>query len=160
MLLTLDPSQTAADPEAISSPTLIIDDQRGQRTITLNQATYSLGRDLNNTIPLYDRAASRHHFLLVRMASQNGGIAYRAVDGDANGKASLNGIKINGNFCRKADLNSGDVISVGKFTTLRYMHQDSERAANQQSNPSDLKGQLSPDESFDPLNTMTTILAC
>ncbi|MEM9137482.1 MAG: FHA domain-containing protein [Cyanobacteria bacterium P01_F01_bin.42] len=157
----LDAPKLDLDSTVQADPVLIIKDDRGQREIILSQATYSLGRDLSNTIQLHDRAASRHHLLLVRVALYDGKYVYRVVDGDANGRASLNGITINGILCSEANLTSGDVIKVGQSTTLRYACQHPVQSNDEpQAFVQEDHFRSPSDEFFDPTNTMTTILSC
>jgi pSer/pThr/pTyr-binding forkhead associated (FHA) protein len=40
---------------------LVIEDDQGKRTIVLEAATYSIGRDLGNSIVLHSQSVSRQH---------------------------------------------------------------------------------------------------
>ena len=50
---------------------LVVQDPKGQRTLPLLEATYSLGRDLRNAIVLYSRSVSRQHAILLRVTIPN-----------------------------------------------------------------------------------------
>jgi pSer/pThr/pTyr-binding forkhead associated (FHA) protein len=89
---------------------LKIDDESGSRTITLDAATYSLGRDQNNAIILVSKHVSRKQALLLRMPNGHHGYSYRLMDGDSAGKPSKNGLMVNGRPCKSRDLKSGDAI--------------------------------------------------
>jgi pSer/pThr/pTyr-binding forkhead associated (FHA) protein len=100
---------------------LTIEDEHGKRTITLDAATYSLGRDQTNAIILNSRAVSRQHALLLRLPTNRSGFyRYRLIDGNASGKASTNGVTVNGTKTSLHDLNSGDLIVLARRVQLRY----------------------------------------
>ncbi len=46
---------------------LVLDDTQGRRALILDAATYSLGRDPQNSIPLRSSSISRQHALLLRV---------------------------------------------------------------------------------------------
>jgi pSer/pThr/pTyr-binding forkhead associated (FHA) protein len=90
---------------------LKIDDEMGSRTITLDAATYSLGRDPSNAIVLASKSISRKQALLLRLPTDKlNAYRYRLMDGDSGGKPSKNGVFVNGRPCRTRDLLSGDQI--------------------------------------------------
>jgi pSer/pThr/pTyr-binding forkhead associated (FHA) protein len=90
---------------------LKIDDEMGSRTITLDAATYSLGRDSNNAIILACKNISRKQALLLRLPTdKRHDYRYRLMDGDSTGKPSKNGMLVNGLPNRSRDLQSGDQI--------------------------------------------------
>lgn len=98
---------------------LSIEDETGKRTIPLEAATYSIGRDVTNAIVLHGHGVSRQHALLLRIPSSNG-YRYRVVDGNADGKPSANGIFVNGQRIRSHELKDGDEINFGGSATARY----------------------------------------
>jgi pSer/pThr/pTyr-binding forkhead associated (FHA) protein len=107
--------------ENLDSHVLVIHDQSEPRQFHLKAATYSLGRDKHNSIVLPDRGISRQHALLLRMPlAANAGYRYRIIDGNAAGKASLNGISINGVECTQHDLVPGDRILIGGSIQIEY----------------------------------------
>ena len=66
---------------------LLIQDPKGQRTLPLLEATYSLGRDLRNAIVLYSRSVSRQHAILLRVTIPNTDqYGFRIIDGNFQGK--------------------------------------------------------------------------
>jgi pSer/pThr/pTyr-binding forkhead associated (FHA) protein len=90
---------------------LKIDDEQGSRTVTLDAATYSLGRDQSNAIILTSKHISRKQALLLRLPKrQPHSYSFRLMDGDSSGKPSKNGLMVNGRPCKSRDLESGDVI--------------------------------------------------
>jgi pSer/pThr/pTyr-binding forkhead associated (FHA) protein len=98
---------------------LKIDDESGSRTLTLDAATYSLGRDQTNAIHLVSKHVSRKQALLLRMPNGNQGYSYRLMDGDSAGKPSKNGLLVNGFPCKSRDLKSGDsIIFAGKVKVV------------------------------------------
>jgi signal transduction histidine kinase len=70
----------------------------------------AIGRDSSSTVRLFDTEVSRRHAELQPVA----GGGFRVVD-----LASANGVFVNGQEVRSADLRNGDVIQVGK-TVLMY----------------------------------------
>ncbi len=93
---------------------LIVNDLKGQRTIPLKEATYSLGRDLRNAIVLRSRSVSRQHAILLRVTvPQTDQCCFRIIDGSFKGKRSTNGLFVNGTKCFSHDLQHGDVIEFG-----------------------------------------------
>jgi pSer/pThr/pTyr-binding forkhead associated (FHA) protein len=100
---------------------LKIEDERGSRTLTLDAATYSLGRDQTNAILLASKHISRKQALLLRMPKGKPNVySYRLMDGDSAGKPSKNGVMINGRPCKTRDLESGDVIVFANSVMVVY----------------------------------------
>ena len=100
---------------------LVVQDPKGQRTLPLLEATYSLGRDLRNAIVLYSRSVSRQHAILLRVTIPNTDqYGFRIIDGNFQGKRSTNGLYINGNKCLNHNLQNGDVISFDSNTQAKY----------------------------------------
>lgn len=101
---------------------LILDDDNGRRSIALDAATYSLGRDQTNAIVLESKAVSRQHALLLRLpVPETGGYRYRLVDGNSAGRPSANGVTINGQRSSLHNLKNGDVIVFGGEVKASYM---------------------------------------
>lgn len=98
---------------------LNIEDETGKRTIPLDAATYSIGRDVTNGIIIHGQGVSRQHALLLRIPSPNG-YRYRVVDGNADGKPSANGIFVNGQRVQSHELNDGDGINFGGSVKAHY----------------------------------------
>jgi signal transduction histidine kinase len=100
---------------------LIVDDAEGRRTISLEAATYSIGRDATNSIVLHSKMVSRQHALLLRVtAPETSTYLFRLVDGDLQGKRSTNGIIINGRRLFSHDLKHGDMIVFGGDVKAKY----------------------------------------
>lgn len=100
---------------------LIIQDLRGKRTIHLEAATYSIGRDKANAIIVEAPDISRQHALLLRLPKQGGqGYHYRLVDGNARGRLSANGVFVNGTRCKAHNLMNGDQILLGNDVKIAY----------------------------------------
>ncbi|HIK34852.1 MULTISPECIES: FHA domain-containing protein [unclassified Thermosynechococcus] len=98
---------------------LNIEDETGKRTIPLDAATYSIGRDVTNAIVIHGHGVSRQHALLLRIPSPNG-YRYRVVDGNADGKPSANGILVNGQRVQSHELKDGDEINFGGSVKAHY----------------------------------------
>ncbi|MGH7999826.1 MAG: EAL domain-containing protein [Brasilonema sp.] len=93
---------------------LVIKDLQGQRTIPLQEATYSLGRDSRNTIVLCSLSVSRQHAILLRVTvPETDQYTFRIIDGSFKGKRSTNGLFVNGAKCFSHDLMHGDIIEFG-----------------------------------------------
>ncbi|MCW6034671.1 FHA domain-containing protein [Spirulina subsalsa FACHB-351] len=75
---------------------LIIEDDKGRRSVPLIEASYSIGRDQSCDIRLSSQFVSRRHAILNRRLQADGTSFYEIVDGDENGKRSVNGLLING----------------------------------------------------------------
>jgi signal transduction histidine kinase/DNA-binding response OmpR family regulator len=100
---------------------LIIHDQTGRRTIPLEEASYSLGRDPRNGIVLQGQSISRQHAMLLRIPGGDPDqFIFRLIDGDLNGQRSTNGVKVNGHACLSQDLQSGDLIDFDGQVTAKY----------------------------------------
>ena len=100
---------------------LVVEDNKGKRTIILKAATYSLGREESNSIVLESPWISRHHATLLRLTTgTNSQHFFRLIDGDWQGKRSTNGIKVNGSDCFERDLVHKDEIFFGKEVRARY----------------------------------------
>lgn len=100
---------------------LVITDSQGRRVLALEAATYSLGRDPSSAIVLHADSVSRQHALLLRVpipASHE--YHYQIVDGNAVGKASTNGIKINGTLVPRHTLTDGDVVEFAADAQATY----------------------------------------
>lgn len=98
---------------------LSIEDEMGSRTLPLDAATYSVGRDTSNAIVIKGQGVSRQHALLLRLPSPSG-YRYRIVDGNADGKRSVNGILVNGQRVQSHNLSPGDEINFGPHVKARY----------------------------------------
>jgi diguanylate cyclase (GGDEF)-like protein/PAS domain S-box-containing protein len=101
---------------------LVIEDQKSRRIISLKEENYSIGRDPNCSIVLYDRQVSRHHATLVQYVDPEDSdrCCYRVVDGDFQGKKSTNGISVNGKRVFTHDLKHGDLIWFGNKSKASY----------------------------------------
>ncbi len=100
---------------------LVIADQKSRRIVPLTDNTYSIGRDPNSNILLYDRQVSRHHATLLRVIdNQSEETCYRIIDGNLQGKRSTNGIAVNGKYCLSHDLTPGDLIRFGNQSRANH----------------------------------------
>lgn len=100
---------------------LIIHDGAGRRVVQLEDVAYSVGRDASNAIVVDGPSISRQHALLVRLPVPNEGYRYRVLDGNSEGKASANGVYINGERKSMHELNKGDIVRFGKEIKATYM---------------------------------------
>lgn len=102
---------------------LAIKNGQNEKVIVLESATYSIGRHEANSIVLNSKAVSRHHATLIRISdSKSKKYYFRIVDGDLNGKASLNGLFVNGQRYSSYDLQDGDVITFEENIIISYFH--------------------------------------
>jgi hypothetical protein len=100
---------------------LIIEDEGGRRSVALDAATYSLGRDTINAIMLDSKSVSRQHALLLRLPTPGTSqYRYRLVDGNSTGKLSVNGVSVNGKRISTLELRSGDTIMFGGKVSATY----------------------------------------
>jgi hypothetical protein len=100
---------------------LIIEDEGGRRSVALDAATYSLGRDTTNAIMLDSKSVSRQHALLLRLPTPGTSqYRYRLVDGNSTGKLSVNGVSVNGKRISTLELRSGDTIMFGGRVSATY----------------------------------------
>ncbi len=100
---------------------LVIEDTQGRRTVSLEAATYSLGRDPSCAIVLNSGFVSRQHAILLRVpvtgASQ---VMFRIIDGNTKGERSKNGILVNGTKVSSHDLKHADAVSFSQDATVTY----------------------------------------
>ncbi|WP_298614456.1 EAL domain-containing protein [uncultured Thermosynechococcus sp.] len=100
---------------------LVIEDRAGRRTIRLEANTYTIGRHPSNSIVLKSPMISRQHAVLLRIVDPNtGNFLFRLVDGNLEGKPSVNGITVNGKRCQSCILKHCDVIVFGGEVRARY----------------------------------------
>jgi diguanylate cyclase (GGDEF)-like protein len=100
---------------------LVIEDQKGRRTIPLEDLRYSIGRKSSNSIVINSRQASRNHATLVRKTNtQNNKLSYWILDGDLEGNKSHNGLFVNGQKCLVHELKDGDLINFGCEVNASY----------------------------------------
>ncbi|MEH2445672.1 MAG: EAL domain-containing protein [Nostoc sp.] len=138
---------------------LVIQDLQGQRTVVLQEATYSLGRHPANTIVLASRSVSMQHAILLRVTvPQTDQYGFQIIDGNYKGKGSTNGLFVNGTKCFSHNLRNGDVIVFGgnqaqaKYYAISNL---SEQAFSESSDIEDLSGFLSQQAS--PANPFQTL---
>lgn len=100
---------------------LVFKEKHGKRTVLLESATCSIGRDPTNSIVLDSPLVSRHHAILLRLTiPESAHHKFRLIDGDFQGKRSRNGLKVNGNQCLSHDLEHGDEICFAKDIVATY----------------------------------------
>jgi len=99
---------------------LIIEDDRGSCTVTLENREYSIGRDRQCDIRLASLFVSRHHATLLRVSTEKGTHSYRIVDGKLNGPRSVNGLLINGTKLQIHDLEDEDEVVFGPQVRFTY----------------------------------------
>jgi diguanylate cyclase (GGDEF)-like protein len=140
---------------------LVIKDLQGQRTIPLQEATYSLGRDSRNAIALRSRSVSRQHAILLRVTvPETDEYGFRIIDGSFKGKRSTNGLFVNGTKCFAHDLQHGDVIEFGstqaqaKYYAISNL---SEQTFSKYCEIQDISKHLTPDQAH-PVNPFETLV--
>lgn len=102
---------------------LIVTDGKGYREIRLQEQTYSLGRGPQCSIILQSQFVSRHHATLIRRETDESN-CYRIIDGNSQGKTSVNGLLINGKKVRFHDLKNGDKIIFGPQVEAIYEYRE------------------------------------
>jgi pSer/pThr/pTyr-binding forkhead associated (FHA) protein len=122
-------STRPANPTSASNPAkvsqehhvLILEDEKGRRSISLEAATYSIGRDPTNAIMIESKTVSRQHALLLRLPNPGTNqYRYRLADGNSEGRLSVNGVTVNGKKVTTIELRSGDSILFGKQVQATY----------------------------------------
>lgn len=104
-----------------NSHVLLIETEAEPRVIELTAPIYSLGRHPSNSIVLQKQGISRYHAQLVRIQRPGSDqFQYKIVDGNQQGKRSLNGIQVNNVDCQEAVLNHMDSIRFGRSLLSHY----------------------------------------
>ena len=105
---------------------LIIEDDKGRQEFPLRKPTYSMGRSPECDIRLRSQFVSRHHATVYRRIREDGSSYYHIVDGDMEGKRSVNGLLINKNKEISHDLQDGDEVVFGPqvFAIYQYRQRD------------------------------------
>ncbi len=100
---------------------LIIEDPTMRKAISLNEATYSIGRHSSNDIVLPSQKVSRNHATLLRRTDvKNNSYSYWILDGDLQGNRSRNGIFINSKKCLVHELKHNDIINFSTDLHVKY----------------------------------------
>jgi diguanylate cyclase (GGDEF)-like protein len=113
------------DHEQLSTPVrhlFAVEDAEGQRLLSLESTSHSIGRDPTNSIVLKSKAVSRQHAMLLRVTSVDpNSFGFLVIDGNLQGKRSTNGIKVNGQKCHSHRLKHGDYLLIGNQVRARYL---------------------------------------
>ena len=106
---------TPPDPSMVSAmaPSLLLEDESNCSFIQLVEDIYTIGRDLDNKICLRSQFSSRFHAVIRRLVTETGEVIFEIQDGSVKGKASTNGILVNGKSVTRAFLNHQDLIVFG-----------------------------------------------
>lgn len=100
---------------------LIVESTESKKAVTIKSSLYTIGRHPNNALIFSDKQVSRYHATIMWLKSpENNECSYWILDGDINGKRSLNGISVNGNKGKLHPLKDGDIISIGDHIKIRY----------------------------------------
>ena len=102
---------------------LIVTDGKGHREILLQKNMYSVGRSKECSILLQSQFVSRHHATLIKRESEDN-YCYRIIDGNSEGKTSVNGLLINGKKVRFHDLKNGDRVVFGPQVEAVYEYRE------------------------------------
>ncbi len=105
---------------------LIIEDDKGRQEVILDEAVYSVGRSPECDLRLRSQFVSRHHATLLRCLRVDGSSYYRIIDGNNQGKTSVNGLLINGKKLSEHDLQHGDEVVFGPqvFAIYQFRQRD------------------------------------
>ncbi|MGF1478969.1 MAG: FHA domain-containing protein [Cyanophyceae cyanobacterium] len=109
--------------------TLEVEGQSFQRTVTLQDNTYIIGRHSSSSIVLPSGHISRCHATLVRKYDKLSGYHFCVVDGDLQGNRSRNGLLVNHKKCFLHQLKHGDIINFGYGFKARYQVEESSQPA-------------------------------
>jgi len=121
----------ATTPNNSHEHLLIVEDEKGRRSVTLSDDVYSIGRDRSCDIHLSSQFVSRRHATLKRdRRDEDGRIVYRILDGDGAGKPSVNGLVINGRKSADRVLEHGDEIVFGPQVFAIYQARQRDLATN------------------------------
>lgn len=100
---------------------LIIEEPKGRRQVLLKDSTYSIGRELSNSIVLNSRLISRYHATLLRVNNhENNDYLFWIIDGNLQGDISTNGLVVNGRRCFAHKLQHKDMIIFGGSFKASY----------------------------------------
>ncbi len=100
---------------------LVLQDHQKRWSVTLKEATGSIGRDPRNDIVLEAPSVSRQHATLLRIPlPETGQYRFRLLDGNLSGERSSAGLAVNGQACLCHDLQTGDVIQFGNQAEAKY----------------------------------------
>lgn len=113
---------------------LIVEDDKGRQEILLRNPAYSLGRAHTCDIRLRSQFISRHHATLYKQLRQDGTSYYQIVDGDAQGRASANGLIVNGRKMSTHDLKHGDEVVFGPQVLAIYQYRQRDKFPTMPSN--------------------------
>lgn len=128
---------------------LIIEDATFSKTITLNEATYSIGRHSSNNIVLSSQKVSRNHATLLRRTDvKNNSYSYWILDGDLQGNRSRNGIVINDKKCLVHELKHGDTIKFSANLKAKYQVTDDDSGIHRNSGNSILESSREAGEDY------------
>ena len=108
---------------------LVIEQGPSHQTVSLEAATYSVGRHPANSIVLDVITISRQHALLLRIHDPiTGNHFFRIIDGNLQGTRSRNGITVNGQRQFSYDLKDQDLIVFGGEVQATYHLVDADNA--------------------------------
>ncbi|WP_247217949.1 FHA domain-containing protein [Synechococcus sp. C9] len=117
------PAPLTADDTSQRLHILVVEDPQGQQVLALEAATYSIGRDATSAIVFHADSVSRQHALLLRVPIPGSHeYHYQIQDGNAAGKTSTNGIKVNGIHVSHHTLTDGDVVEFAPDAHAIYYH--------------------------------------
>lgn len=137
---------------------LVLEDQKGRRVISLGEDNYTLGRDSNNAIVIYDYQVSRIHATLIKKKdNETNDFSYHIIDGNLQGKRSTNGIIINSKAVITHDLRHGDTIRFATEAKANYYIISTESGIDL-FNPDDI-GKITASKPSSTESTRDTVIA-
>lgn len=100
---------------------LVIDAPNFRRTVSLEDAQYSIGRHTSNSIVIFSQKLSRKHATILRNNEiKDNSYSFCIIDGDLEGTKSKNGIFVNGRKCLNHELKHGDLINLSDDIRISY----------------------------------------
>lgn len=104
------------------SHVLVIEEPASRKTILLEEAAYSFGRDASNSVVLFSKKVSRHHATLLRRTDQsNNCYSFWIIDGNLEGERSKNGVFVNNKRSLVQSLKHDDVIIMADVKLTYYI---------------------------------------
>ncbi len=109
---------------------LTIREGRNETTYVLDASAYSIGRDPTCAIVLTSKSVSRKHAILLRTPEPSSNrYRYRIIDGDSQGRPSVNGIQVNNQPCKEKKLEHKDYIVFGNQEEVQAQYRIEQAAA-------------------------------
>lgn len=139
---------------------LVVEDTQGVRAYRLDRILYKIGRSEQADIQILGPSVSRSHATLLRIPRQEGGFAYRVVDGDSRtNKRSANGTYVNGQPVASYELMNNDYIVFARGVAAKFLYLMPEAAERVIGSPASIMQDLDPAFRADPQSAIQSPFA-